>query len=102
MGSIRSGTFRTACSESDLPNGSPVPIASLWKVFGKGEGSGEGVAPFAKGDTPSPESSLSSIPYGVSRLGPRKRNSASLMERPRKSMVSRSIPSPKPPCGGQP
>ena len=40
--------------------------------------------------------------YGVRRFGPRKRNSASLIERPRNSIVIRSIPIPKPPCGGQP
>ena len=40
--------------------------------------------------------------YGVRRLGPRNRNSASLMDWPQSSMVRRSMPRPKPPCGGQP
>ena len=40
--------------------------------------------------------------YGVSRLGPRNRNIHSLMLRPTSSMVSRSMPRPKPPWGGQP
>ena len=40
--------------------------------------------------------------YGVSRLGPRNRNMHSLMLRPTSSMVSRSMPRPKPPWGGQP
>ena len=40
--------------------------------------------------------------HGVRRFGPRNRNSASLIESPRNSIVRRSIPSPKPPCGGQP
>ena len=40
--------------------------------------------------------------YGVRRLGPRNRNMHSLMLRPTSSMVRRSTPRPKPPCGGQP
>lgn len=41
-------------------------------------------------------------PYGVSLTGLRKRNIASLIVSPSKSMVSRSIPKPKPPWGGHP
>ena len=40
--------------------------------------------------------------YGFSRFGPRKMNMASLMVMPSSSMVRRSTPRPKPPCGGQP
>ena len=40
--------------------------------------------------------------YGVRRVGPRKINIASLIVRPSSSIVRRSMPKPKPPCGGQP
>ena len=41
-------------------------------------------------------------PYGVSLVGPLNINIASLIGRPRSSMVRRSTPMPKPPWGGQP
>lgn len=44
-----------------------------------------------------PEDPLSEIFYGFSLFGPRKINMASLMFKPRSSMVSLSTPSPKPP-----
>ena len=40
--------------------------------------------------------------YGLSLSGLRNRNIASLMLSPSSSMVKRSTPRPKPPCGGQP
>ena len=42
------------------------------------------------------------LPYGFRRVGPRKMNIASLIVMPSSSMVRRSMPRPKPPCGGQP
>ena len=50
-----------------------------------------------------PECAGNSVPhYGVRRFGPRKINIASLIVRPSSSIVRRSMPKPKPPCGGQP
>ena len=47
--------------------------------------------------------SASGAAYGVSRLGPRKRNIASLIESSPSSVISRRPrPRPNPPCGGQP
>ena len=81
---------------SGLPFSSAIPGAQ--KMQGTATIRGEEFLTCAAGRNGSPLNKL----YGVRRLGPRNRNMHSLMLRPTSSMVSRSMPRPKPPWGGQP